>query len=195
MTRPASPHARGFTFLELVISLALIMVLMTLLFPVFARARSAARRTDCMSNLSQLVGALHMYAQDNDGHFPPQEHNWSTTSVVYTKNQQVYLCPSEPKPSRDRFKPGTAARDALGRPALFSSYTYRAGLSNDDPAEEPVTQDWGAWHEGVCVGYLGGNVRWHQGREAPPTPKGPRPVPAGAPLQGDLATALGLDPQ
>jgi len=167
----------GFTFLELMISMALILVLMALLSPMLLRGRDSARRAACMSNLSQLGGALHLYAQDYDGRFPVAQNDWTVTAQVYSKNRNVYVCPSEPTESRERFQPGATAKAASGEPLIYSSYSYRAGLANDDPAEEPVSTEWSPWHHGgMNVLYLGGNVRWKPSREAPQLATGHRPT-------------------
>jgi hypothetical protein len=45
-------------------------ILAAILFPVFAQARDAARRTTCLSNLRQLAGAHQIYVQDYDDTLP-----------------------------------------------------------------------------------------------------------------------------
>jgi prepilin-type N-terminal cleavage/methylation domain-containing protein/prepilin-type processing-associated H-X9-DG protein len=176
---------RGFTFLELMVSMALILVLMALLSPMLMRGRDSARRASCMSNLSQLGGALHLYAQDYDGRLPAAPNDWTVTADVYSKNTGIYVCPEEPAASRARFEPGVTARGPSGQRQLSSSYSYRAGFCNDDPAEEPVSSDWSPWHsDGLNVLYLGGNVRWKPAREAPTLATGPRPALTGERVAG-----------
>lgn len=60
----------GFTLIELLVVIAIIAILAAILFPVFARAREAARKTACISNLKQLGTATGMYVQDYDGAYP-----------------------------------------------------------------------------------------------------------------------------
>ena len=49
--------ARGFTLIELLVVIAIIAILAAILFPVFARARENARKSNCQSNLKQIARA------------------------------------------------------------------------------------------------------------------------------------------
>lgn len=57
---------KGFTLIELLVVIAIIAILAAILFPVFAKAREAARSTACLSNMKQLGTALQMYMNEND---------------------------------------------------------------------------------------------------------------------------------
>jgi prepilin-type N-terminal cleavage/methylation domain-containing protein/prepilin-type processing-associated H-X9-DG protein len=57
---------KAFTLIELLIVIAIIAILAALLFPVFAQAREAARKTTCQSHLKQVGAALAMYRSDYD---------------------------------------------------------------------------------------------------------------------------------
>jgi prepilin-type N-terminal cleavage/methylation domain-containing protein/prepilin-type processing-associated H-X9-DG protein len=63
-------NARGFTLIELLVVVAIITILAGILFPVFAHAKDAARRANCVSNLKQISLAHLMYVQDNDDALP-----------------------------------------------------------------------------------------------------------------------------
>src|SRR5260370_15994529 len=60
----------GFTLIELLVVIAVIAILAGILLPVFAQARDAARRANCISNLRQIALAHQMYVQDNDDALP-----------------------------------------------------------------------------------------------------------------------------
>ncbi|GMW01305.1 MAG: hypothetical protein AMXMBFR84_24420 [Candidatus Hydrogenedentota bacterium] len=103
----------GFTVMELMSVIAIIGVLAAILLPALARAREAARRTSCMSNLAQIGMAMQMYARENQGSLP-----WSgggnnadflyAFRVAYVGLDAVFVCPSDPK---TEFRNGQEAFD------------------------------------------------------------------------------------
>jgi len=68
----ASRHLRpsGFTLIELLVVIAIIAILAAILFPVFAQAKDAAKKTQCLSNLKQLGTSFHLYSADADDKMP-----------------------------------------------------------------------------------------------------------------------------
>ena len=91
---------KGFTLIELLVVIAIIAILAAILFPVFARAREKARATKCLSNLKQIAVAYMSYAQDYDEWFPGARtgasvrYPWYAIIEPYSKNSQIYICPS-----------------------------------------------------------------------------------------------------
>jgi prepilin-type N-terminal cleavage/methylation domain-containing protein/prepilin-type processing-associated H-X9-DG protein len=119
-------NKRGFTLIELLVVIAIIAILAAILFPVFARAREAARKTSCLNNLKQLGTGIMMYAQDYDESVPSTQfggmqttpawanYNWSYVFVMlepYLKNTNILACPSAPK-------------NLFGTPQINSNYAY-----------------------------------------------------------------------
>jgi prepilin-type N-terminal cleavage/methylation domain-containing protein/prepilin-type processing-associated H-X9-DG protein len=106
---------KGFTLIELLVVIAIIAILAAMIFPVFERAREAARRTRCTGHLKQLALAFLLYVEDYDGRLPHNDwtltpatgSNWTgagdpnlATYVAggslfpYVKNQAAFRCPS-----------------------------------------------------------------------------------------------------
>jgi prepilin-type N-terminal cleavage/methylation domain-containing protein/prepilin-type processing-associated H-X9-DG protein len=85
----------GFTLIELLVVIAIIAILTAILFPVFALARDAARKTQCLSNARQIGLATHMYAQDYDETYPSSHFGiYYVLIQPYAKNKQLWRCPS-----------------------------------------------------------------------------------------------------
>ncbi|MCC2670114.1 MAG: prepilin-type N-terminal cleavage/methylation domain, partial [Armatimonadetes bacterium] len=89
--QPSHRHRSGFTLIELLVVIAIIAILAAILFPVFSRAREAARSSSCSSNLKQLGVASVMYLQDYDQRFMPGGQNPGITPLdrltPYIKNR------------------------------------------------------------------------------------------------------------
>lgn len=110
---------RAFTLIELLVVIAIISILAAILFPVFARAKAAAKKTACISNLNQIGKAIVIYMGDYDDVFPhaldasdkyapeiwaahPDFQNripymplMSEVLQPYLKNHDVFMCPSD----------------------------------------------------------------------------------------------------
>jgi len=104
----------GFTLIELLVVIAIIAILAAILFPVFAQAREAARKTTCVSDAKQLGLAMAMYRSDYDSHFAMAGWNsnvgglddsgndWQNAIMAYVKNKGAYRCPSSTDIHDDR---------------------------------------------------------------------------------------------
>lgn len=63
---------RAFTLIELLVVIAIIAILAAILFPVFAQAKAAAKKTADLSNIKQTTTATHIYLSDYDDVMPLQ---------------------------------------------------------------------------------------------------------------------------
>ncbi len=89
--------ARGFTFVELVLVLAIIATLAAILFPVYAASREATRSTSCKANLLNIFVALRIYAADFGGVFPPERPGLAALIRLDLIDEQSLRCPSAPQ--------------------------------------------------------------------------------------------------
>jgi len=98
---PNSPHReapRGFTLIELLVVIAIIAILAALLLPALARAKAAAKSTNCKSNLHQIAIGLRLYLDDHQK-YPLNDRStssfWDAPVLPYCeKNRGVFFCPA-----------------------------------------------------------------------------------------------------
>ena len=65
-----SVRRSGFTLIELLVVIAIIAILAAILFPVFAQAKAAAKKTQALSNTKQSGTSVLIYTTDTDDTFP-----------------------------------------------------------------------------------------------------------------------------
>lgn len=70
---PAALRRGGFSLLEILVVLAIVVALAALLLPALRLAKQAASGIACLGNLRQLGTGLHGYAMDHAGVFPSRE--------------------------------------------------------------------------------------------------------------------------
>ncbi|MFN3689532.1 MAG: type II secretion system protein [Fimbriimonadales bacterium] len=162
---------RGFTLIELMIVIAIVVVLAALLLPVFAAARHASKSSVCASNLRQLSKATLLYVQDHDECFPLAFYRANGEAGVclhtvwgslapYLRDYRVALCPADEQPT-DLTALGTARPIATplcaGEPTQASlmpnwCLTVNAATYPDVPpvnlAKLPFPASTGFWFDG-----------------------------------------------
>lgn len=121
--------SRGFTLIELLVVIAIIAILAAILFPVFAKAREAARQSSCSNNVRQISTAVLMYVQDYDEMLPWANcdglswgMDWNISCQPYMKNTNIFKCPSQPPNTGMDVQPGGANPCGGGRPSLPTNF-------------------------------------------------------------------------
>ncbi len=101
-------RTKAFTLIELLVVIAIIAILAAILFPVFAQAKAAAKKSATLSNLKQNATAVALYQADADDTFSQSAYLVPTTlglevysvydaHMPYTKNRDIILDVAEPK--------------------------------------------------------------------------------------------------
>lgn len=99
----------GFTWIELLVVLGVLLLIAAILFPVFARSRENPHKGSCQSNLKQIGLGFKQYTQDYDDEFPLYNvgnvgstssgsytvTHWVQSLQGYTKSIQIFQCPTE----------------------------------------------------------------------------------------------------
>lgn len=148
---------RAFTLIELLVVIAIIAILAAILFPVFAQAKEAAKKTACLSNMKQIGLGLQMYLTDFDdrmlfrsgsansrsGNIPTTNANrWWNLLMPYIKNKDIFRCPSDsqPTPSKDVDGNLTIQRSYI---AIFPAESLNATSIQNPVDTIVVTEKWG----------------------------------------------------
>jgi prepilin-type N-terminal cleavage/methylation domain-containing protein len=140
----------AFTLIELLVVIAIIAILAAILFPVFAQAKAAAKKTVTLSGIKQIGLASVMYGTDYDDAIVPcgeiHDHTadsggnyvqveWVQFLYPYTKNINVYYNGFQ------QFSPGAMASEGfVDAPTTTAKSEYG------------TTGYWGDWTQGVSIG-------------------------------------------
>jgi prepilin-type N-terminal cleavage/methylation domain-containing protein len=85
---------KAFTLIELLVVIAIIAILAAILFPVFAQAKMAAKKTADLSNLKQNMTATLIYANDADDFLPSavfqEDYVFAAKVLPYTKSKDIF---------------------------------------------------------------------------------------------------------
>jgi len=90
---------KAFTLIEVLVVIAILGILASILFPIFAQSKNAAKKALSISNLQQIGLSHYLYTGDYDGRFSTSwakgwVGDWSFFVQPYMKNTKVLLEPS-----------------------------------------------------------------------------------------------------
>jgi prepilin-type N-terminal cleavage/methylation domain-containing protein len=208
-------HKGGFTLIELLVVVAIIGILMALIFPALARAKSKTRQVTCFSNLRQVGIAFEMLLGDEErfpdrrdlktalGYqpwtsWPPSDPRGGWAAIVlekYMPGHRVWSCPALESSTLGE----VVQVQQLSDPANPDS-AVRYWLWRFDRPDDPVPPD-NFWDKTVekCVGDLQALASPLIGIPSGPVdvelavdPYFPRTIPTVAPeLRGQAAHSKG----
>lgn len=102
---PVRLATRGFTLIEMLVVVAIIVTLAAMIFPVFEMANKRAETLSCIYNMGHITAAVLLYAEDYDGFLLPARMgygpagtfgtSWDVVLWPYHRVPGLYLCPSD----------------------------------------------------------------------------------------------------
>ena len=168
----SSFRPRAFTFPDLLMVLAVLLVLVAVLVPVMGQARNKSHLAQCTSNLQQISRAILSYSKDNNDRLPQDEPGqrgavwWFYKEAVKgelglkgpsSPTDKVFGCPDdrgyeENKPFRQgaKFDYGSYVFNGVNLPGL-PNVAGREVSSIKEPARTLLVMEWTAhaplsWH-------------------------------------------------
>ena len=100
-----APKRKAFTLIELLVAIGIAMVLLAVLFPVFASAKRKAYQTAWVESVRQVSFATSLYMTDYDDYYmipryvgdesedATNDRTWVQALLPYTREFNQFLCP------------------------------------------------------------------------------------------------------
>jgi prepilin-type N-terminal cleavage/methylation domain-containing protein/prepilin-type processing-associated H-X9-DG protein len=145
---------RAFTLIELLVVIAIIAILAAILFPVFAQAKAAAKKSASLNNVKQIGTAMHLYITDYDDVTPstyilPNPGGGGVDIYqlfqLYVKNMDIFFSPNWEK----HWTGAQSCNNAGTPPGQF----VPSGTNVDRCLGYGYNWGFGVWAGGALVGF------------------------------------------
>lgn len=146
---------RAFTLIELLVVIAIIAILAAILFPVFAQAKVAAKKTQSLSNVKQIATGLMIYTADYDDRNVMSEFADNDFQVTWVAASHPYM-----KSSKTFTNPNTGVVQAAGTDGIFRSPSFPVSPVNNPTTWEQAQT--GGFSYGVHLTIFAGNYNSRQ---------------------------------
>ncbi|MEZ5162779.1 MAG: prepilin-type N-terminal cleavage/methylation domain-containing protein [Fimbriimonadaceae bacterium] len=131
---------KAFTLIELLVVIAIIAILAAILFPVFAQAKDAAKKTQSISNLKQVGTSTAIYLADYDDTIPQSAYLQAPNTIVsvydllqpYMKNEQILVSPSDEIPGGQSWESRVQPFGLVPLQVKKASYIPNLGVFGDN---------------------------------------------------------------
>ncbi|MBX3095948.1 MAG: prepilin-type N-terminal cleavage/methylation domain-containing protein [Fimbriimonadaceae bacterium] len=166
----------AFTLIELLVVIAIISILAAILFPVFAKAKEAAKKTADLNQMKQLGTATKIYLSDYDdthmaipyvgGNTGAAGIHWADRLQPYVKNKQIFADGSNQKAlfqDGGYWRPGANSPTDTDPARIYRvTYTYNhlISQSDDDPLATSVASDTSIEFQAETV-LMGPSQNWY----------------------------------
>lgn len=159
---------KAFTLIELLVVIAIIAILAAILFPVFAQAKLAAKKTVSLSNTKQIGLAMAMYTNDYDDTSPivfsingQGSVDVYQTMQPYIKNMDIFFSSEWMDSNGQAVGAGAASCDNTATPP---GYYVPSGAGASRCLGYGYNWGFGIWAGG---GLLGAETSWGNGSVTP----------------------------
>jgi len=134
---PTGSAAGAFSLVELLITLALIIIMFVMMYGFGSRSHQRTQKAACLKNLQTIHVALEIFAKEHEEKFPAKDDAATTEDALaalvpkYTSTTQPFICPG----SKDSKIPEGESFEKRRR----ISYAYYMGLTANQSAEVLMT--------------------------------------------------------
>lgn len=147
---------KGFTLIELLVVIAIIAILAAILFPVFAQAKLAAKKTSDLSNLKQIGTSTKLYEADYDDYLYQHRFNVGAAVPQYL-DANGNLSNLAPDTTTDPVGTPAASVTSVANKRFFWCYALAPYTKNFNLFQDPTQSNAFYPGSGKQVHFNGGN--------------------------------------